>query len=78
MSENSKQGWQYRVFDEKRELEDKIAKLSNFIGSSVLPENSEDLGLLRKQFDVMIKYQRILEKRISRFPKEPHDVLNER
>ena len=59
---------QERVVREKAELDDKIDKLSEFVGKSVFGGLSdEDRLLLTRQLSVMKDYSRILKARISRF-----------
>lgn len=61
---------QQRVVDERKELTDKREKLGLFIrGSSIfytLP--TDEQARLRRQFDVMIQYEAILQERIDHFP----------
>ncbi len=55
-----------RLEQEQRELEHKTEKLSEFIGSSTYNELSEyEQRLLKKQFEHMVNYDRILLKRLS-------------
>jgi hypothetical protein len=59
---------QERVVVEKRELDEKITKLTLFKISSVfssLPSDEQDR--LSRQFDCMIKYSSILRERIDAF-----------
>ncbi|MBD2796076.1 hypothetical protein ID856_05915 [Xenorhabdus sp. 18] len=59
---------QQRVMDEATELDEKIAKLSNFIGDSVYNKLVEiDQFLLDTQLSAMKMYSEILHKRIRRF-----------
>lgn len=61
--------YQQRVFLEKKVLEVKAKRLSEFI--ELNPEfnklDEEDKKLLRNQNDVMWQYFKILKKRINRF-----------
>lgn len=63
------EAWQDRVIAEKRELDEKIVKLAEFISGNasfdVLP--TEERGLLRAQRDTMLDYSDILKQRIDRF-----------
>jgi hypothetical protein len=71
VKEVSPEPWQQRVIDEKAELDIKIKALANFLNVSTrpyLPE--EDLEDLVLQYGTMQEYSKILERRISRFPKE--------
>lgn len=61
---------QRRVVAEKQELDDKIAKLTAFIGREVyagLP--IEEQSRLCRQLSVMKEYSKILGERIAAFPK---------
>jgi len=62
-----------RVVNEKKELDEKIAKLKAFCFSPGSPTFSalspEDRDLLEDQFTAMKKYSDILSRRIDRFPK---------
>jgi hypothetical protein len=71
VTESTPDSWQQRVIDEKAELDIKINALANFLDVSTrpcLPE--EDLEDLVLQYGTMQEYSKILERRISRFPKE--------
>jgi hypothetical protein len=60
-----------RVVTEKRELDEKIAKLNAFYANPVFKELPfGDRTLLLDQCSVMEQYSKILEARIARFPKE--------
>lgn len=67
---NDMQPHEERVVAEKKELDDKLAKLKTFIfgDTSFRSLASEDRNLLEDQYTVMEKYSTILEKRIARFP----------
>lgn len=59
---------QQRVVDEKSELDEKISKLTSFMGSdasNVLSLTEEDD--LEEQLEYMEKYSKVLERRISKF-----------
>ncbi|MDE1483413.1 hypothetical protein KKJ17_07670 [Xenorhabdus bovienii] len=59
---------QQRVIDELAELDEKIEKLSDFIGGAIYNELEEtDRVLLAMQLSVMKAYSEILHKRINRF-----------
>ncbi|MDE9437380.1 hypothetical protein KKI95_15950 [Xenorhabdus bovienii] len=59
---------QQRVIDELTELDEKIEKLSDFIGGAIYNELEEtDRVLLAMQLSVMKAYSEILHKRINRF-----------
>lgn len=63
--------WQLRVIDEHKALNQKIAKLLQYIAK--LSKNDErltdlepeHLALLKEQYVVMVKYAEILQKRIN-------------
>lgn len=58
-----------RVHAEKQDLDDKLEKLLNFIGSTPFMKlHPVDRSLLRLQADLMRAYSRVLEQRIERFP----------
>lgn len=60
--------FQLRVYEEKKELDEKISKLNEFLsGDGTRNLALEDLRLLSDQFYVMNEYSRILDKRIRRF-----------
>ena len=61
--------YQQRVIDEKEALDEKIEKLSTFIGSKLfetLNNDGQDI-LLQEQLSHMIAYSSVLEKRIELF-----------
>lgn len=59
-----------RVVQEKRELDERATKLSEFIGTSsiflALPVDEQER--LREQCEIMWQYSEILGKRIAAFP----------
>jgi uncharacterized protein len=59
-----------RVADELRELQGRREKLAVFIGrSSVFAGLPDDEQIrLRRQFDIMIQYEGVLQERIDHFP----------
>lgn len=61
---------QQRVVDEKRELDEKAKKLSDFIGSnSMFTEiDPAEQERMTKQCEIMWEYSEILGKRIAAFP----------
>lgn len=63
------EAWQERVIAEKRELDEKIARLSEFIASNptfdALP--MQDKGLMNSQLLAMRSYSVALDFRIKRF-----------
>jgi hypothetical protein len=62
---------QQRVVDEKRELDEKLSKLSSF-GTTPLFASlpADEQGRLNRQHSVMEEYSRILGERIAAFPSE--------
>lgn len=64
--------YQLRVVEEKKELDNKIEKLDDFISSKVFLKNvsstQQDLLLLQHQW--MSNYSKVLELRIKDFEKE--------
>lgn len=58
-----------RLIDEKRELDEKLIKLVQFIATSPIFSklNSTDQNLMRDQRDAMQSYSEALEARIARF-----------
>jgi len=56
--------YQERVVVEKQNLDDKIVKLNNFLIENSAKQDCSDLG---NQYEAMLKYSSILEKRISLF-----------
>jgi len=66
--EKKMNGWQQRVIDEKRELDEKRSRLDDFqAGDTFAGLEPMDRALLNKQMDAMGIYSRILEMRIERF-----------
>lgn len=62
------QPFQQRVVDEKKELDEKIAKLKAFWDNPVFPTLPEvERVRLERQFDVMEEYSSILAERIANF-----------
>lgn len=61
-----------RVIDEKKELDEKRTKLTEFINGSEIYKSlgDEDKRLLNQQLRYMDGYAQILELRIERFNKE--------
>lgn len=61
---------QQRVIEERDALEEKITKLREFFGSKIYRElDRDDRALLSLQYNVMLEYADILERRIGRFGK---------
>ncbi|MGJ0638047.1 crAss001_48 related protein [Xenorhabdus bovienii] len=59
---------QQRVIDELTELDEKIEKLSDFIGDAIYKGlNETDRFLLAMQLSAMKAYSEILHKRVKRF-----------
>mgnify|MGYP001497720763 CR=1 FL=1 len=62
------QAYQERVVLEKKELDEKIGKLSPFIGSEkFLSVKEDEANRLRNQLSIMIDYSNILGERIANF-----------
>ena len=62
------QPYQQRVVDEKRELDERLLKLRNYLASPVSASlDLEDRVLLETQEDVMSDYSVVLASRIARF-----------
>lgn len=61
--------YQQRVIDEKKELDEKAKKLSDFIGLSSEFENipPDEQERLREQNEIMWQYSEILGQRIDAF-----------
>jgi hypothetical protein len=63
---------QQRVVDELNELRDKRKKLEQFLFSenpvvfNQLPADEQDR--MRRQFDIMLQYEGVLQERIDQFP----------
>ena len=56
------------MVDEKKDLDDKIAKLAYFVKNDAKDmAGDEDLWLLRRQLDAMRDYSVVLNMRIGRF-----------
>lgn len=72
------QDWQQRVVEEKKELDEKIQRLNEFLqkfDDGLLPDavlesmEARDLGLLEAQLCAMEEYSECLKYRIERFNK---------
>ena len=66
------QPYQQRVIEEHKELEDKLARLNEFIdnhhnGKSCVAVSASDLSLLVQQRNAMHEYASVLKKRIVGF-----------
>jgi len=62
---------QERVVAELKELTVKREKLAHFLGADVfraLP--TDEQSRLRRQFDIMVQYEGVLQERIDHFPKQ--------
>ena len=72
------EAYQLRVVEEKKELDDKIEKLDDFISSKGFLKNvsstQQDLLLLQHQW--MSNYSKVLELRIQDFEKENEGLDN--
>lgn len=60
---------QQRVVDEKKELDEKATKLSQFIGTNPVFEtiDAEEQERMKEQCEIMWQYSEILGKRIAAF-----------
>ena len=59
---------QQRVVDEKRELDEKLAKLSSFVCTPIFASlDCRESERLQRQHDVMTEYSTILGERIAAF-----------
>jgi hypothetical protein len=62
---------QERVVQEKKELDEKLSKLSEFGVTPLFASlPADEQGRLNRQHSVMEEYSRILGERIAAFPKE--------
>jgi hypothetical protein len=71
--------WQIRLFEEKHELDVRLAKLRAFLESaqsSALPP--ESLDLMYRQLRVMTEYQHILIERLRRLPNQNLESIKQR
>ncbi len=60
--------YQLRVIEEEKQLKIKIGKLCNFIESDSFNKlDPTDCFLLRRQYEIMNDYDRVLKSRIERF-----------
>lgn len=63
------EGWQMRVLEEQKELDDRLVKLQTVLACGrpnyIL---QEDWSLLHDQHLAMMKYIQVLDARIKRFP----------
>lgn len=62
---------QERVVAELKDVTDKREKLAIFIGKSPTFQNlpNDEQERLRRQFDIMLQYEGVLQERIYHFPK---------
>ena len=66
--DNSRPDWQQRVIREKKELDEKIDRLSTYLGTTAYKDLfAEDQRLLSTQLKFMRSYSAILGTRVSRF-----------
>lgn len=62
------EAWQNRVIEENSELTERLVKLVAFLASPVaLKMDEAALGLMMRQAEVMLEYQRVLVTRIRGF-----------
>jgi len=62
------EAYQERVVEEKKELDEKISKLSPFISSEkFLSVKEDEANRLRNQLSIMVDYSNILGERIANF-----------
>ena len=61
--------FQIRVINEKKELDEKINKLKDFIINNPIFKTllKEEQSRLNKQYDIMVEYSKILSERINAF-----------
>jgi hypothetical protein len=60
--------YQQRVIDEKNKLDEKVKRLTQFVGTKPFNElPNTDQYLLKRQREVMLEYASILQSRIERF-----------
>jgi hypothetical protein len=65
------EAYQGRVVTEIGELKDKREKLATFIGGNTFNKlPTDEQQRLRRQFDIMIEYEGVLQERIDHFTKE--------
>lgn len=68
MGWNKMEDYQERVIAERKELGEKIQKLTAFITSDkILTVKGDELHLLRKQLEAMLEYDRVLAMRVLDF-----------
>ena len=59
---------QQRVVDEKRELDEKRAKLNAFFNTAIFGKlSSEEHDRLHRQYEFMVQYSAVLDERIDAF-----------
>ena len=70
-SEGAMEPHQQRVVEELKQLTDRREKLGIFMGGGkvfgALP--ADEQSRLRRQFDIMVSYEGVLQERINHFPK---------
>ena len=55
-----------RVISEREDLDNKLVKLKRFIGNDIFKRlTNEEQSLLKEQYETMLKYLTILDKRIN-------------
>jgi len=61
------QAYQERVVDEYKELRSKRERLGLFLAKPPVPVPSDELDRMRRQFNIMVEYEGVLQERIDRF-----------
>ena len=71
--ERTMQPHEQRVVNELKDLSEKREKLAVFLGGSTIAAlPSDEQQRLRRQFDIMVQYEGVLQERIDHFPKAEH------
>ncbi len=66
--EKKMQPHQQRVVNERKELTDRREKLGLFIAGNIFASlPTDEQSRLRRQFDIMVKYEGVLQERIDHF-----------
>jgi uncharacterized protein len=59
---------QQRVFEEKKELDEKSGKLNTFFNTAIFDKlSSEEQDRLHRQYEFMVRYSAVLNERIAAF-----------
>lgn len=61
------EAFQERVIDEYKELQGKRERLGSFLAKPPATVPKDEVDRMRRQFDIMVQYEGILQERIDNF-----------